>query len=45
MGFFLQLLTLLKEILLGWQKKIVTAVDPQKRLQKALKDLDMLKTI
>ena len=45
MGFFLQLLMLLKKLSPCWQKKIVTAVDPEKRLKKALKDLAMLKTI
>ena len=45
MGFFLHLLMPLKEILLGWQKKILTALDLEKRLEKALKDLAMLKTI
>ena len=35
----------LKEISLGWHKKIVAAVDQKRRLEKALKDLAMLKTI
>ena len=45
MGFFLHLLMPLKELLLGWQKKILTAVDQERRLEKALKGLAMLKTI
>ena len=35
----------LKELLLGWQKKLGTAVDQERRLEKVLKDLAMLKTI
>ena len=34
----------LKELSLGWQKKIVTAADQERRLEKTLKDLTMLKT-
>ena len=43
--FFSHLLMSLKELSLGWQKKIVTAADQERRLEKALKDLAMLKTI
>ena len=35
----------LKELCLGWQKKIVTAVDQTKRLETVLKNLATLKTI
>ena len=35
----------LKELRLGWQKKIVTAVDQIKRLETVLKNLATLKTI
>lgn len=42
MGSFFHLLILLKEFLLG-QEKIVTAVGQERRLEKALKDLAMLK--
>lgn len=45
MGFFLHLLMLLKELSLGWHKKIVTTVDQDNRLKKALKSHAMLKTI
>ena len=45
MGFFLQLLILLRELSLGWHKKIVTVVDQERRLKKVLKHLFMLKTI
>ena len=45
MGYFLHLLMPLKELWLGWQKKIVTAVDQARNLKNALTDLPMLKTI
>ena len=45
MGFFLHVLMPLKELSLGWQKTLVTAVDQERRLEKALDDLALLKTI
>lgn len=41
----MHLLMPLKELSLGQQKKIVTAVDQERRLEKPLKDLAMLKAI
>ena len=35
----------LRELSLGWQKKILTAVVSERRLEKALKDLTMAKAI
>ena len=43
--FFSHMLMSLKQLSLGWQKEIVTAADQERRLEKALKDLAMLKTI
>ena len=45
MGFFLHVLMPLKELSFGWQKRLVTAVDQERRLEKALDDLALLKTI
>ena len=45
MGYFLHLLMPLKELWLGWQKKIVAAFDQARNLKNALTDLPMLKTI
>ena len=42
---FLHLLMSLKELLLGWEKKVITAVDQEGILKRALKDVAMLKTI
>ena len=35
----------LKELLLGWKKKVITAVDQEGILKRALKDVAMMKRI
>lgn len=45
MGFFLHLLIPLKEISLDLQTKIVSAVNKERRFEKAIKDFAMLKAI
>ena len=43
-GILLEMFIPLKKLWFSWQKKIVTAVDQDRRLGKAIKDLAMLKT-
>ena len=43
-GILFEMFIPLKKLWLSWQKKIVTAVDQDRRLGKAIKDLAMLKT-
>ena len=45
MGFFLHLLMPLKELSLGWQKNVVSAVDQEQRQEKSLSNILMLKSI
>ena len=44
-GFFLHLLMPLKELSLGWQKYYVSAVEQENRLEQALKNVTLLKSI
>ena len=45
MGFFLYLLIPLKMLSLGWQKDYVCAVEQEQKLEKALKNINLLKGI
>ena len=45
MGFFLHLLIPLKMLSLGWQKDYVCAVEQEQKLEKALKNINLLKGI